>query len=534
MKRLLPLVTLLLARSAVALAPHECLVLVNEANPDSLEVANWFTHLRGIPGRLVVQLQLDPEQHKLNIGTNGFRNLILAPANQATATRGLEPQVAAWVFSAGLPTTVRTSPEMSVTGMAFTRGEVPPEAILKNGSYLSPYFAGPAERAPPAAGPTAGFRARRGALGPRPPLPAMMLGVTKKYGNSVPTVIGMLKRGVEAEASNPKGPVQFLFQDDIRWSCREWQFVPVTQELAALGVEGKIVNQMKKKGPALAGLMTGAQRLDLETFPPFLPGTFAEHLTSFAGYYAEINQMRCAAWFDHGASGSAGTVTEPYAIWTKFPHARIFVHYARGCTLIESLYQALACPFQSLALGDPLCRPYGPHVEVNVEASIQGSNALFRASVAGLDEALDCELVLDGQRRGRSRGSPDWQVPLTELPAGSVEYGIAVRADNPVGVTAWKTGVLALPHPTARLVIEGGPEWKGTDSLALRVAAAGLKGPVELRKGEVSVGRREEGSTGPIPVTTAVLGRGPSRLVAEGRTPDGKVFRSAPAVVWME
>jgi len=52
-------------------------------------------------------------------------------------------------------------------------------------------------------------------------------------------------------------------------------------------------------------------------------------------------------------------VTEPYSAWPKFPHTRFFVHYASGCTMLESFAQSLASPLQTLLMGDPLARPYG-------------------------------------------------------------------------------------------------------------------------------------------------------------------------------
>ena len=51
------LVSLLLL-APVALAPHQVLLLVNENSPDSVRVANHYTHLRGIPQINVVRLDL--------------------------------------------------------------------------------------------------------------------------------------------------------------------------------------------------------------------------------------------------------------------------------------------------------------------------------------------------------------------------------------------------------------------------------------------------------------------------------------------
>ena len=86
----------------------------------------------------------------------------------------------------------------------------------------------------------------------------------------------------------------------------------------------------------------------------------AEHLTSYAAiFYGHTYQTKMTAWLQAGAAFSAGTVTEPLSIWTKFPHARVFVHYASGCTVLEALAQSMASPLQSIAIGDPLLAPWG-------------------------------------------------------------------------------------------------------------------------------------------------------------------------------
>ena len=56
----------------------------------------------------------------------------------------------------------------------------------------------------------------------------------------------------------------------------------------------------------------------------------------------------------HGAAGSSGTVTEPYAIQAKFPTPFIQTVYAHGYTLGEAFYQSVSGPYQLLIVGDAL------------------------------------------------------------------------------------------------------------------------------------------------------------------------------------
>ena len=90
-----------------------------------------------------------------------------------------------------------------------------------------------------------------------------------------------------------------------------------------------------------------------------LPGAICEHFTSFGGdMHAAAGQTPLSEWLRYGAAAASGTVTEPYAIANKFPAPMMQVHYARGCTVAESFYQSVLCPYQLLIVGDPLCRPW--------------------------------------------------------------------------------------------------------------------------------------------------------------------------------
>jgi hypothetical protein len=85
----------------------------------------------------------------------------------------------------------------------------------------------------------------------------------------------------------------------------------------------------------------------------------AEHLTSLAGVFSSASQTKLTAWIGAGAAASCGTVSEPFSAWPKFPHARFFVHYAGGCTMLESFVQSVRSPLQLLLVGDPLASPWG-------------------------------------------------------------------------------------------------------------------------------------------------------------------------------
>jgi hypothetical protein len=93
----------------------------------------------------------------------------------------------------------------------------------------------------------------------------------------------------------------------------------------------------------------------------------AEHLTSAAAVFHSDNQTKLTAWIRAGATASCGSVTEPYAIWEKFPTAHFYYHYASGSTMIESFYQSIKSPLQILLVGEPLAAPWAPRIKLQLD-----------------------------------------------------------------------------------------------------------------------------------------------------------------------
>ena len=116
------------------------------------------------------------------------------------------------------------------------------------------------------------------------------------------------------------------------------------------------------------GAMMGVADFDWKASgSTILPGAICEHFTSFGGdLHKGAGQTPLSELLRYGAAAASGTVTEPYALAQKFPDAMMQVHYARGCTVAESFYQSIQCPYQLLIVGDPLCRPWADIPQVAV------------------------------------------------------------------------------------------------------------------------------------------------------------------------
>jgi len=167
---------LLAASTAGALGPHELLLLVNDASPLSMEIANRYADSRRIPpeNRVRVTLPDSVRSAEATISPEDARRLIIEPAEAAIAARGLAGRVRAWAYSADFPVRVDTTPPMSLHGFTLVRGEAPESGVITTGLYASALFRGPVHPGGPS-GPSMTFETLGDALGPRMPTPSMSL-----------------------------------------------------------------------------------------------------------------------------------------------------------------------------------------------------------------------------------------------------------------------------------------------------------------------------------------------------------------------
>jgi len=343
-----------------AQAPEEVLLLANARSPESLHIAQEYAQLRGIPAQNIVHLDLPDSvlEPEAEISPEDFMRRIWEPAQAVIRERGLESKILAWIYSVDFPVRVTTDPPMSLMGMTFVRGHVPAPDVISKGAIISPFFAGPDKPDGPAAeGQSLSWF--HDILKDRMPLPSMMLGFIGSRGVATEHVLQCLRAGAASDGTRPTGTVFFVTNDDVRSRCRAWQYPAAAAELQSLGVGARITDQFSNDEQSILGFMTGSAWFNpLYGGDAYLPGCMAEHLTSCSAMFHLSDQTKLSAWFFGGATASAGTVTEPMAVWTKFPSARFYVHQARGFSILESFYLSIRCPLQILLVGEPLARPF--------------------------------------------------------------------------------------------------------------------------------------------------------------------------------
>ena len=388
--------------AARALGPHEVLLLVNGTVPDSVEIARYYAELRSIPESNIVRLSVPPGSE---LTVEQFTELVWEPARGAARKRGIDDHILAWVYSAGFPYRIKTEPAMSIQGLTFTRTRVPDARVLKLGLYKTPLFAGMANPNMSGHSPMT-LDSYSDWLGSDLPVPSMMLGYTGERGNTVDVVKDCLKRGVASDSTHPTGTVYYVTSTDIRSRCRQWQYLGVVNELSVLGVAVEIVDKYPAMKRGVMGIMMGSESVPRAQGMTFAPGGVADHLTSWAAAFDNGSQDKISAWIDMGATATAGTVTEPYALAQKFQNAWFYVCYASGCTVLESYAQSIRCPLQILLIGDPLATPWAPKAELalhGLDMPLISGTVTITATV----EAAPCDIfsnflyLLDGKVVGR-------------------------------------------------------------------------------------------------------------------------------------
>jgi len=356
----------MLAQQVFALGPHEVLLLVNEESKDSVEIADEYAKLRSIPAVNIVRLRLPVETALTSITRKDFTRLIWEPVTSEIAKRGIDDHILAWVYSVDFPSAVNFDPQLSIQGLTFLRNRLPDSDATMKGRYISPLFCGP-DNPDGGAFSSQSFDVYRAWMGKDMPVPSMVLGCMGERGNTRDIVLKCLRRGATSDGTMPTGTVYFVTGEDVRAVCRAWQYPRAVKDLRTLGVRGVISSKLPSGDQRILGVMCGMVEVKPEEgWNAFLPGSMAEHLTSAAGIFASANQTKLSAWIKAGATASAGAVTEPYCLWTKFPSARFYVHYAKGCTVMESFYQSIRCPLQLLLAGDPLASPWAPKGDVEL------------------------------------------------------------------------------------------------------------------------------------------------------------------------
>lgn len=558
-------------------------LIVNADSWSSMTIANEYVRLRHIPATNIVYLHLGELADFAAIDVNGFRAKILEPVLSVLKDRDLTGQIDYIIYSSDIPYEISiasdlgsvklpylNNPSVSITGLTYLFRQVLAKDLgylaLNANRYVRPPSLGANGGAtvsaalPAASAPAAGSMDTQASMGFRSVykwdangrldsygvgssyLLSTMLAWTSGRGNSVNEALECLRRSAAADGTRPVGTVYMVRCNDVRSRTRENMFTPALGQLRDLGVAGEVFDakntyDMPVGKADVLGLMGGTAEYNFKASgSKILPGAICENLTSFAGIFREESgQTPMSEWIRCGASGTAGTVSEPFAIASKFPTPFVHAHYMRGCSLAEAMYQSVAAPFQLLVLGDGLCQPFARIPQLAIEGIKDGDvvkgKVTIKAALKDPTARVQWDMYVDGViAAGNWAGelvtfnSPDFGDGYHEVRlvvTGKDAIGTQGRAIYKVFVNNRKS--------TATASLAGGEKVSWGQSVRIDAAVAGARSLCVFHNGRRVA--TVAGEKGQLTVDTSKLGMGEIELVVAGimgATPD-----SSPRIACM-
>jgi uncharacterized protein (TIGR03790 family) len=318
--------------SKASFGPEELGVIVNDADPISVKIAEYYRAKRHIPKANMIHVRFKPSGS--NMTRSEFRK-----AN--TAVGAITPRnVQAYALTWTKPYRVEC---MSIT-TAFAAGFDERFCSKTCGpTKQSPYFNSNSRR------PYDEYQWR----------PTMMLA-----GRNFEEVKKLIDRGAMADHTFPNSTGYLVSTSDQARNIRAKQYPDIIEHLGGV-LDLRLVKSnfiVNKKNVLF--YFTGIMRvLGLDTIR-FVPGAIADHLTSAGGDLMGNAQMSSLRWLEAGATGSYGTVVEPCNHMGKFPNPDIVINrYFQGETLVEAYWKSVAWPGEGIFIGEPLAAPFAPRLD---------------------------------------------------------------------------------------------------------------------------------------------------------------------------
>ena len=318
-----------LRNKANNLGPEQVALVINDADPSSVRVGEYYQFARNIPAKNVVHVNIEKAPNKLSL--TEFAKLQLAIESQLNS----DEQVILLAWTA--PYAVECNSITAALTLGFDAKQCADSCGV---GKLSPYFDSVSKR------PFDDLRIR----------PAMLL-----PNDSFIRTKALIDRGVQSDSGVFRATAYYLTTSDTNRNSRSPFFPPTGLNIPRSGLA--VLNMRSDKLLGASDVMiyqTGMANVDgLETLG-FVPGALADHLTSFGGDLASKGQMTVLRWLDAGATASYGTVSEPCNYWQKFPNPTVLLKwYVSGATAIEAYWKSVAWPAQGVFVGEPLAAPYG-------------------------------------------------------------------------------------------------------------------------------------------------------------------------------
>lgn len=318
-----------------SLAPWELGLIVNDTDPLSVEIADYYREKRGIPERNIIRVQFSPGRAVLS--RSAFESVY--EQVHAQTPDAVQAYALAWARPYRVGCMSITTAFATGYDESYCAKKLPDKPCGIGGE--SAYF-------------TSNSRAPYRDFGLRP---TMMLAAL-----DIDEAKQLVDRGLASDTSFPEGTAYLLSTSDKSRTVRDENFDLIKSTLGSMpNVEVLEQDSLKDKHDVLFYFTGKAHVEDLDSLT-FLPGAVADHLTSSGGHMKALGsggQMSALRWLEAGATGSYGTVIEPCNFTAKFPNPGVLMHaYMRGESLIEAYWKSVRWPGEGLFIGEPLAAPF--------------------------------------------------------------------------------------------------------------------------------------------------------------------------------
>ena len=192
---------------------------------------------------------------------------------------------------------------------------------------------------------------------------AGMIGYAGQHGLQADQVIQSLQRSVAGDGAKPQGTFYFENSGDAaRSGTRKYYWASVEGYMTAHGIPWiEEASALPVNRPDVMGVQIGVAGFFAPQGSNYLPGSWADNLTSYGGiYYSDAgpNETTTSMLIQAGCAASGGTILEPLAVQERFPLCDIFVFQHEGSTLGEAFYKSLKQPDLNMFHGDLLSQPF--------------------------------------------------------------------------------------------------------------------------------------------------------------------------------
>ena len=181
----------------------------------------------------------------------------------------------------------------------------------------------------------------------------------------------LIDRGVSSDKTRPSGTAYLVSTSDKARNVRAIGYA-VIEKLMAGWINTRVVKSeaLQNKNDILF-YFTGRVSVPYLDTLQFVPGAIADHLTSAGGKLTGGKQMSALRWLEAGATGSYGTVVEPCNLTGKFPNPGLLIDfYGAGRTLLQAYWQSVQQPGEGIFIGEPLAAPFDGFLLENTDDSI--------------------------------------------------------------------------------------------------------------------------------------------------------------------